>query len=83
MIFFRFRNRNYDCLPPRWRKNLFLKCYLILVEGQIVMCQVGGLQVDNVFHPAQWLNHWIYAETVLIQLRKKEGCNLLGYRRRS
>ena len=46
-------------------------------------CQVGGLKVDNVLHPAQWLNHWISAETVLIQLRKKEGFTILGCRRRS
>ena len=32
-------------------------------------CQVDGLKVDNEFHPAQWLNHWVFAETVLKEVK--------------
>ena len=37
----------------------------------------------NGFHPAQWLNHWIFAETVLVWLRKTEDYSRFGSQRRS
>ena len=46
-------------------------------------CQVDGLTVDNALRPAQWLNRWIFVETVLIRLRKTEDYSLLGCQRRS
>ena len=62
----------------RWVLNLNLNTIVVL--SNLIFIR-RGLTVDNGFRPAQWLNHWIYVETVLIQLRKTEDYSLLGCRR--